>query len=49
MAALVAVRHKPALRAFYPRLVAAGKVKKLALTAAVLKLLLTLTAMFRDR
>jgi transposase len=32
MAALVAVRHNPALRAFYRRLVAAGKAKKLALT-----------------
>ena len=33
MAALVAVRHNPALRAFYLRLVAAGKAKKLALAA----------------
>ncbi|MCC2665620.1 MAG: Transposase, partial [Geminicoccaceae bacterium] len=45
MAALVAVRHNPALRAFYLRLVAAGKAKKLALTAAMRKLLVTLNAM----
>jgi transposase len=49
MAALVAVRHNPALRAFYLRLVAAGKAKKLALTAAMRKLLVTLNAMLRDR
>jgi len=48
MAALVAVRHNPALRAFYERLVAAGKAKKLALTAAMRKLLVTLNAMLRD-
>ena len=49
MAALVAVRHNPALRAFYLRLVAAGKAKKLALTAAMRKLLVILNAMLRDR
>jgi transposase len=49
MAALVAVRHNPALRAFYDRLVAAGKAKKLALTAAMRKLLVILNAMLRDR
>lgn len=49
MAALVAVRHNPALRAFYLRLVAAGKAKKLALTAAMRKLLVTLNAILRDR
>lgn len=48
MAALVAVRHNPILRAFYQRLVAAGKAKKLALTAAMRKLLVTLNAMLRD-
>ena len=48
MAALVAVRHNPALRAFYLRLVAAGKAKKLALTAAMRKLLVILNAMLRD-
>jgi transposase len=49
MAALVAVRHNPVLRAFYQRLVAAGKAKKLALTAAMRKLLVILNAMLRDR
>ena len=49
MAALVAVRHNPALRAFYQRLIAAGKAKKLALTAAMRKLLVTLNAILRDR
>jgi transposase len=49
MTALVAVRHNPALRAFYQRLVAAGKAKKLALTAAMRKLLVTLNAILRDR
>jgi transposase len=49
MAALVAVRHNPALRAFYRHLVAAGKAKKLALTAAMRKLLVTLNAILRDR
>ena len=49
MAALVAVRHNPALRAFYLCLVAAGKAKKLALAAAIRKLLVILNARFRDR
>jgi transposase len=48
MAALVAVRHNPALRAFYRRLVAAGKAKKLALIAAMRKLLVILNALMRD-
>lgn len=48
MAALVTVRHNPALRAFYQRLVAAGKAKKLALTAAMRKLVVLLNAMLRD-
>jgi transposase len=49
MAALVAVRHNPALRALYLRLVAAGKAKKFALTAAMRKLLVILNAILRDR
>jgi transposase len=49
MATLVASRHNPAIRAFYQRLVAAGKAKKLALTAAMRKLLVILNAMLRDR
>jgi transposase len=48
MAAMVAVHHNPALRAFYRRLVAAGKAQKLALTATMRKLLVTLNAMLRD-
>jgi transposase len=48
MAALVAVRHNPRLRAFYLRLVAAGKPKKLALTAATRKLVVILNALVRD-
>lgn len=49
MAALVAVRHNTALRTFYQRLLAAGKAKKLALTAAIRKLLVILNAILRDR
>ena len=48
MAALVASRHNPTIRAFYDRLVAAGKAKKLALTACMRKLIVTLNAMLRD-
>jgi transposase len=49
MAALVAVRHNPVLRAFYQRLCAAGKPKKVALIAAMHKLLTILNAMLRHR
>lgn len=49
MAALVAMRFNPTVRAFYRRLVAAGKPKKLALTACMRKLLTVLNAMLRDR
>ena len=48
MATLVATRHNPTIRAFYERLVAAGKAKKLALTACMRKLLVILNAMLRD-
>ena len=44
MAALVATRFNPVLRAFYARLLAAGKAKKAALTACMHKLLLILNA-----
>jgi transposase len=47
MGALVASRRNPAIRAFYTRLVAAGKPKKLALTACMRKLLTILNAMVR--
>jgi transposase len=48
MATLVASRHNPVIRSFYLRLVAAGKARKLALTAAMRKLLVILNAMLRD-
>lgn len=48
MAALVASRRNPVLAAFYRRLIAAGKAKKLALTAVMRKLLTILNAMVRD-
>ena len=47
MAALVATRFNPAIRAFYQRLVRAGKPKKLALTAAMRKLVVILNAILR--
>lgn len=49
MAALVAVRHNPVLRVFYERLVAAGKPKKVALVAAMRKLLGMLNAIAKNR
>ena len=48
-AALVATQRNPAIGAFYQRLLAAGKPKKLALTACMRKLLVTLNAMVRDQ
>lgn len=47
MAALSAVRWNPVLRAFYQRLVAKGKPKKVALVACMHKLLLILNAILR--
>lgn len=47
MAALVAARRNPVLRAFYQRLLAAGKPKKLALVACMRKLLTILNVMVR--
>ena len=47
MAALVGTRCNPVLRAFYRRLLAAGKPKKVALTACMRKLLTILNAMMR--
>jgi transposase len=44
MATLTAVRHNPPLKAFYDKLVAAGKRKKVALVAAMRKLLSMLNA-----
>lgn len=48
MGALVATRRNPVLRAFYRRLVEAGKPKKVALIACMRKLLTILNAMVRS-
>lgn len=47
MGTLVSTRHNPAIRTFYLRLCAAGKPKKVALTACMRKLLTILNAMFK--
>lgn len=49
MGALIASRYNPAIKAFYERLVASGKPKKVALVACMRKLLTILNAMMRDR
>jgi transposase len=48
MGALVGTRHNSAIRAFYQRLLAAGKEQKVALTACMRKLLTILNAMVRS-
>ena len=48
MATLVATRHNPALRACYERLLAAGKAKKVALTACMRKLLTICNAIVKS-
>lgn len=48
MAALSAAKHNPVIRSFYERLLAKGKLKKVALTACMRKLLVILNAMIRD-
>ena len=48
MGALAAAHHNPVIRAFYQRLVTAGKPKKVALTACMHKLLTILNAMVRS-
>jgi transposase len=48
MSALVATRFNPAIRAFYKRLVQAGKPKKVAIVACMRKLLTILNAMVRS-
>jgi transposase len=48
MAALVASKYNPVIRAFYQRLRAAGKPAKVALTACIRKLLTILNAIARD-
>lgn len=49
MATLTATRYNPVIHAFYARLVAAGKPKKVALTACMRKLLTILNAMIARR
>ena len=48
MATLVATRHNATIRAFYERLRASGKATKLAITACMRKLLVTLNAMLKS-
>jgi transposase len=48
MATLSAIQHNPVIKAFYQRLVAAGKLKKVAITACMHKLLTILNAIIRD-
>jgi len=49
MGTLVATRYNPQIKAFYERLLAAGKVKKVARTACMRKLLTMLNAMLKHR
>ena len=49
MATLSAIRHNPVIKAYYERLLANGKEKKVAITACMRKLLVILNAMARDQ
>lgn len=49
MAALTASRRNPSVKVFYERLIAAGKLPKVALVACMRKLLSTLNAMVRTK
>jgi transposase len=49
MGAMVARRHNPVLKAFFERLVAAGKPKIVAMIAVARKLLVILNAILRDK
>ena len=49
MGTLVATRHNPRIKAFYERLLAAGKVKKVALTACMHTFLTMRNAMLTQR
>ena len=49
MGAMVAMRHNPVLKAFFDRLIAAGKPKMVALIAVARKLLTILNAIVRDK
>jgi transposase len=48
MGAMVAKKHNPLLKAFFDRLVAAGKPKMVAIIAVARKLLTILNAIVRD-
>ena len=48
MCVLVGIRHNAIIRAFYQRLLAAGKPKKLAIIACMRKLLTILNAMVKN-
>ncbi len=48
MAAMVACRFNPALKAFYAKLIAPGKAPKVAFIAAARRLVAILNAMLRD-
>ncbi len=49
MAALIAIRRGSLLRPFYERLTERGRLRKVALVMVMRKLLVTLTAIVRDR
>ena len=49
MGTISAIKFNPAIRAFYKRLVEAGKAKKLALTACMRKLLTILNTMMKNK
>ncbi len=48
MATLVATRHNPTIKAFYDRLIEAGKPPKVALTACMRKMLVILNSMVKN-
>ena len=48
MAALSAVRYNPVIKAFYERLIAKGKVKKVALVACMHKMLTIMNAIIKS-
>jgi transposase len=49
MATLVATQRNPVIRAVYARLLAAGKLKQVALTACMRKLLVICNALVKHR
>jgi transposase len=49
MAALTACKYNPKIKAFYERLITAGKLKKIAIVAAMRKMLVILNAMIQSK